>query len=271
VSHDHLLARHDIASPNHSTRGGHPIRALVIHTTAGFWPTDRDYLCNPNPANGKPVSSHYIISPPGEAWQLVDEAEASWANGIMNKPRVSIPIVAQWFAAFQPPHLAGIPNLETVSIEVSGKTGMAWTSAQRQTLVSLGGDICRRHGIGARDVLRHADLDSVNRPYCPGLAEDGWRLLVSDIMTAAGQHSPANTDQALDAEYARLGGEATLGEHGFKGRLTWTVPWTSFDGDVLVCSKGIVGIDPAATDVVQRLLLDAGATWLAAAGKLKAY
>lgn len=187
MSHDHLPPiRSDITSPNHSTRGGHPIRALCIHTTAGFWPSDRDWLCNPT----SKVSTHYIISPPGEIWQLVAEPEAAWGNGLMNKPNVSIPIVAKWFAAFQPPNLVGLPNLESVSIEVSGKTGQSWTSAQRQALVGLGGAICQRYAIGAREVIRHADLDSVNRPFCPGLAEDGWRMLVSDIMAAAG--NPGN-------------------------------------------------------------------------------
>lgn len=165
MSHDHL----EYPSPNWSTRGGHRVRALCIHTTAGAWPSDRDYLCNPTPLNGRPVSAHHIVAPDGVAYQLVDEAHAAWGNGILDKPNMAIPLVAEWKATPQPPGLVGLPNLETVSIEVSALMGARWTTPQRTRVIELGRDICRRHGM--RVVLRHSDITNT---ACPGLTAATW-------------------------------------------------------------------------------------------------
>ena len=168
----------DYPSPNWSPRAGRPIRALVIHVTAGIWPSDRDWLCNP----ASKVSAHYIVAPDGVSYQLVDEKHAAWGNGIMNKPNLALPVVAAWRATpHDPSWPAGLPNLESVSIEVSAIDGSRWTAAQRATVVSLGRQICTRHRIGALAILRHADLDSVDRPNCPGLSRASWAALMLDI------------------------------------------------------------------------------------------
>ncbi len=66
-------------SPNYNARppGAHPPFAIVVHTTAGHWPSDAHWLCAPTSR----VSAHYVISPTGSVFQLVDDAHRAWHAG----------------------------------------------------------------------------------------------------------------------------------------------------------------------------------------------
>ncbi len=66
-------------SPNHNARpsGVDAPFAVVVHTTAGRWPTDAQWLCTPQSR----VSAHYIIAPDGAICQLVDDRSRAWHAG----------------------------------------------------------------------------------------------------------------------------------------------------------------------------------------------
>jgi hypothetical protein len=254
-------------SPNHSSRDGHPVRAIVIHTTAGYWPSDRDYLCNPNPPNGRPVSSHEIIAPDGTPVQLVHPDRASWANGILNKPNRRNPIVKAW-ADTPWDGDVGLPNLETYTIEVSGISHAAWTSAQWHALRRRARLAMERYGLTQKAcILRHGDIDGVDRRNCPMPAGPLWDSLVNELLLVG----PPSTDPLLDAEYARMGGNPVLGGHVKKGRLNRRLAWVSFDQDVLICQNGVVSVSPEMTDLAQRILMGDACTYLETAGALIPY
>lgn len=250
-------------SPNFSSRHGRSVRALVIHTTAGFFPSDLNWLKNPNPKDEDgnpvpPVSAHEIIAPDGQVYQLVSGDQSAWANGIINGA-VTNRLVREWRATpVDPAWTAGLPNLESYSIEVSGLGRHTWTSAQWVSLRVRARLAAQRYGIDDEwRVLRHAEIDRINRPNCPGPADEIWSSFVLDTIRPV-----ASTDALLDAEYARLGGLDILGSPVHKYRLTWATDWTTFDDDVLVCERGVVSIAAAQTRIAQALVMDAATGYL---------
>lgn len=68
---------HTHASPNHSSRNGHPITMLVGHATVGPYQSSLNWLCNPLSR----VSAHYLIRKDGHIAQLVDDSLAAWHAG----------------------------------------------------------------------------------------------------------------------------------------------------------------------------------------------
>jgi hypothetical protein len=65
-------------SPNHDDRPpGTIIDSLVIHTTEGNWPSDIQWMCNKT----SKVSCHYVISPDGLIYAIVDDSERAWHAG----------------------------------------------------------------------------------------------------------------------------------------------------------------------------------------------
>ncbi len=65
------------SSPNHSERGDHAIRLLVLHATVGSFHSSLSWLCSPSSR----VSSHYLISKTGRVLRLVSEERAAWHAG----------------------------------------------------------------------------------------------------------------------------------------------------------------------------------------------
>lgn len=246
-------------SPNFSSRHGRPIRALVVHTTAGSFPSDLAYLRNPDPPNGLPVSSHEYIAPDGQVYQLVSAGLAAWTNGII-AGAVTNRLVLEWRATPDDPAWdAGLPNLESYTIEVSGAGRHTWTSAQWASLRARARRACGAYGITDDwRVLRHADIDRVNRPNCPGPADEVWASFIRDVIRPAS----GAEDALMDAERDRLGGTAVLGAPEHKYRLTWTTDWVAFDDFVTVYERGVVSVSQVKTEQAQALLIDAATGYL---------
>jgi N-acetylmuramoyl-L-alanine amidase len=53
------------------------IDSLVIHTTEGHWDSDATWMCNPT----SKVSTHFVISPTGGVYQLVNPVYRAWHAG----------------------------------------------------------------------------------------------------------------------------------------------------------------------------------------------
>lgn len=183
-------------SPNRDGVGVRQVRAVVWHITQG---TDsRGWLCNPSSG----ASSNYLIERDGTPFELVPPDHAAWANGPMAKSNVDIPIVAEWVRQ-------GInPNAQTVSIEHEGFTsnnrGGSLTAAQIETTIQLTAWLCQRYGIppDRQHILRHADIDGVNRPYCPGFSTAEMESWIARVAALVGGGS-ITVDKTGD-EAARL-------------------------------------------------------------------
>jgi N-acetylmuramoyl-L-alanine amidase len=137
-------------SPNHNDRKGKPIDSIILHYT-GMENADAalDLLCDPI----HEVSSHYLINPDGQVYQLVPEARRAWHAGRgswagetdMNARSIGIEIANGG-------HKYGAPPFEEVQIE---------------TVIALCTDIAARHDIPATRVLGHSDI-AVGRKIDPG-------------------------------------------------------------------------------------------------------
>jgi N-acetyl-anhydromuramyl-L-alanine amidase AmpD len=182
----------DVFSANFNRAGATPAPdypGAIWHASPNFWP-DRDgqsviAICNHimqssfssadgwfmNPASE--VSAHFGITKDGKVYQWVRTDSAAWCNGIMNKPNMAIGWVAE--CATQ-----GInPNLRSIGIEHEGNTGDPMPEAQYQATLALQKWVVATYNVkvDSQHIIRHADIDSVNRRYCPGSGFPMARLL----------------------------------------------------------------------------------------------
>ncbi len=115
-----------------------------------------------------------------------------------------------------------------------------------------------------------ADLAILERPDTAEKIGRAAAAVVARFYGLSAAEGGESTDNALDAEYGRLGGEPGLGGKRFKGRLEWH-GWMDFAGDVLVCERGAVATDSQASAELGRLLTGVVADVLKASGALRVY
>lgn len=155
-----------LGTPNQMSRQGREPRAIVCHVTDDMsFANVRGWF--QNPASG--ASSHWVIDRDGRASQFVGSALAAFTNGKVERPRRDIPWLAERADAF----IAKRENANwyTITLEFVGKPDVAFTAAQLETGIAIARyylhvypGIPRSRG----GIMRHADFDSVDRPYCPG-------------------------------------------------------------------------------------------------------
>ena len=120
------------------------------------------------------ASSTFVIDRNGTAYQFMSTLVAPWTNGEVNRPRTDIPALT---AAIQTPYNL---NEYCVTIEYVGTPDQPPTDAQYAKGIEIARYVCATyprvapHRYGQ---LRHADIDSVNRPYCPGPRFDLERII----------------------------------------------------------------------------------------------
>jgi len=142
-------------SPNYGSRDGHAITHIVVHCTDGNFPYDMQYLCDPNPnSTVGPVSSHFVVSPLGLVYQLVDTKNTAWHAGRVNNPSVKLP--------------AGNPNTYSIGIEVSMVSTNTMGSDQKQALKDLLKLLCDKYSIPVdrQHIIGHREIYSLKT--CPG-------------------------------------------------------------------------------------------------------
>lgn len=113
-------------------------------------------------ATTNPNSAHYAVGRAGDVAQMVREADAAWANGVVQ------PGADPWWT--------DNPNRYTISIEHvnDAQNASPLTESQRDASFALIADICRRVGIPARPadaaggIAGHASITPVTRAHCPG-------------------------------------------------------------------------------------------------------
>lgn len=109
------------------------------------------------------ASATVLIGKNGDIWRLVPESDSPWTNGDVAAPTaLGWEIINQWGAD---------PNVYSLTIETEGFTG-EWPKPQAQldAVVWQIRTWMAKYNIPLKYVVRHADLNSVSRPYCPGNA-----------------------------------------------------------------------------------------------------
>lgn len=108
------------------------------------------------------ASSTVLIGKNGEIWRLVPEEDGPWTNGDVNNPTaLGWEIINKWGAD---------PNVYSLTIECEGFTGQSVPESQMQAIVWQVQQWQQRYEISDYYVIRHADINQVDRPYCPGQA-----------------------------------------------------------------------------------------------------
>ena len=206
-------------TPGHQGR-----KAVVIHIAQGGYESSIQYM------RGAGVSSHFIISTTGGTTQMVSLDDSAWANGLLWAERpAQLPQGYTWHGpGWYCPHkhkvaptweliTPGInPNLQTISIEHAGFTGKAVPTAHRLALLRLLrwlGEIYPEllPWTPGRTLIRHADIDPIDKAFCPGTGFD----LAALAETA---NTPLPSAEAWQRVWAQRGVE--LPAH----QLGWAIP-----------------------------------------------
>src|SRR5262245_9897646 len=185
---------HPSPNKNYHNAYRHRAEALVWHVTVGGFAGSLSWLTSP----ASNASANYLINTNGAIYELVPPTESAWANGAVNQPDLSNPLIATWVRT------PGLNiNQRTVSIEVvrtqsaMNKPG-GFTAAQHAALVTLSAWLCDTQAIvpDRVHIIRHAQIDSVNRQYCPGLAESEMQDWIGEIARLVGAAPPAQESVA---------------------------------------------------------------------------
>lgn len=174
---DYTIAWH--GSPNNVSvvnswvgRNGKKIQAIVSHIMQGSMGSTDGWFKNP----AAQASAHFGISFTGAIYQWVREEDSAWANGIANLSGAT----PAWLSSL---YKQGVNiNNVTVSIEHEGFTGNVMPEAQYQASLWLQKQLITRHGVSIdrEHLIGHYQIDSVNRPNCPGTGFS-WTRLVNDL------------------------------------------------------------------------------------------
>lgn len=107
---------HTWRSPNHDSRHGAPISAIVVHSCEGKAPKPRltslPWLCSPT----SKVSAHYYVCRNAEIFQLVNDIDEAWHAGVC---------------------VSAFSNLRSLGIECEHRESQDWPAIQRDALAWL--------------------------------------------------------------------------------------------------------------------------------------
>lgn len=183
-------------------RQGYKPSFIVLHIQAGTTRSSLDWWANGyvviNGVRTKVTSSSTVmIQKDGSILQVIPEAHAPWTNGDDHRPTA----VGQRLV-----NLPGNSNLHTLSIEAEGMSGgdVLNNPQQLDAIEWQVRDWMARYGIPRANVIRHGDINSVDRPNCPG----AYYPVIVERLTSSGP-SYATPDPPPwgkgDTGYARLG------------------------------------------------------------------
>lgn len=191
------------ASPNFwQDRDGQSVIAICCHIMQSTIASADGWFMNP----ASEVSAHFGVTKDGKVYQWVRTDSAAWCNGIMDKPNMAIGWIAECF------NRNINPNLRSIGIEHEGLSGQPMPEAQYQATLALQKWIVATYGVkvDSQHIVRHADIDSVNRKYCPGSGFPMARLL-ADL---ASQSQPQDPPLQLNGFNVQLGFKARFLVHG---------------------------------------------------------
>jgi N-acetyl-anhydromuramyl-L-alanine amidase AmpD len=213
---DVMLSKPAVVSYPSPNQGGymhpHDPRCVVWHITQGT--NSLGWLTNPKSG----ASSNYLIARNGTIYELVPPTVSAWANGAVQKPNLTNPVIAQALKEGR--------NLNTVSVSIehegftSSNKGGSLTAAQVDATVRLTAWLCQHLGIKADQthIIGHYEIDAVNRPYCPGFSAVEWNGWVNRVAAlAAGGTGGSNQD--IEVSYTTNAAGEVVVTINFKGHL----------------------------------------------------
>jgi hypothetical protein len=159
----YLIHRVEMTQP-HYYIGGNSRRMVVMHATAGSYPSDYEWLRHGgDPA--APVSTHYYISPSGEITQFVHDTDRAWHAG-----------ASSWIVyGVQTSHL----NDHSIGIELSHpNTFTPHDARQLDAAVWLVQKLVSEYGIPQSQLVRHSDIAPGRKSDPQGL---DWDAFVSAV------------------------------------------------------------------------------------------
>lgn len=144
-------------------RSGASADYIICHIQEGSTVGSMDHFVNGHYDDGSKVqaSCTITIQRDGSILYVIPERDGPWTNGAVRNPTARGRALAA---------RGGNPNIWCLTIEMEGYTKKAITEAQLRSAEWWIRDAARRHGIPLdRDhILRHADVDQVQRAHCPG-------------------------------------------------------------------------------------------------------
>lgn len=191
-----MIIQHPAHPNNYSVgRGGEKVAAVVQHIMQGTMGGTIATFQQPT----RRASTHYGVGTDGQIVQFVDEHNTAWGNGALRESQPWIP----WLQECVDKTIN--PNQRTISIEWEGAhTGGIWEETEYQGAIlwtfrhetftklwvptppqyaaglGLTRAICIRHNLPFNriHIIRHSDIDSITRWFCPGLGFPMTRLLL---------------------------------------------------------------------------------------------
>ncbi|HEY7032531.1 MAG TPA: peptidoglycan recognition family protein [Thermomicrobiales bacterium] len=181
------------------TPGGAPLPPNIERTTTGNW-RERTFGQDPlaivyhvtddpdchralawyrNPASR--ASMHAIVDRDGSITQLVSSTRAAWANSDVKNPRRDIPWLNDAVAKSRTSGGPRVLDDFTLAAAYVGEPGAQPTEAQYRSLIALSAYWRDRFDISPDRgrLLRHSDINSVDRAHCPGAHFDLNRLVLA--------------------------------------------------------------------------------------------
>ncbi len=146
------------------SRNGYAPKYIVLHGTAGG--SSAQNIATYFQTSNVDASTHFVVGQDGTIVQCIPTTLAAWGNGVLTDRH----------ATYLPP-ISINPNFYTISIEhvkPSTDNSDQLTDKQQQASFTLIDCLCRYHAIPRRagdalgGIIRHADIDPVNRSRCPG-------------------------------------------------------------------------------------------------------
>lgn len=166
--------------------GGQP-RAIVVHIQDGNTKGSLRYWL------GRDASATVMIQRDGSILRVIPEEHGPWTNGDVKSPTP---------ASAKLRNLGGNPNIWSLTIENEGAAGTLFSEAQFAANKWQIEEWQARYGIPDDQVIRHADINSIDKARCPG--DNNYQRIKADI--AAGTPPPVPVDPL---PYAALFGEVT--------------------------------------------------------------
>lgn len=137
-------------SPNHSSRGGHPIGMIVMHATGGSAASALNWLCAP----ASQVSSHVVIDKSGHIYELVPDDLTAWHAGVSQWRGLEV-----WGTA---PDGRRIPSINPVSLGIELENADTGHDPYPEAQLVAAAWLCRekiaRYQITRANVARHLDV-----------------------------------------------------------------------------------------------------------------
>lgn len=172
-------------SPNYGPRRGGALPDMVVLHYTAMAETDAVLRWLSDPANE--VSAHYVLSPAGEVWQLVEEVERAWHAG-----------ASRWGAVTD-------VNSRSIGIEIVNTGATPFAARQMDALERLLRRILMRWSIPPHRVVGHSCV-APGRKIDPGRHFDWARLARKDLAISAQANPVAEADQTrFAASLAQIG------------------------------------------------------------------